>query len=125
MCAAAATSVSVLQLRYPNYSCCAALRLTLCVIARSSVLLTIPLSLSATHNIKQINDGQIDVDQAALTGESLPVTMGAGGNPKVVLTTDLNLCGMFMSSNTESDSPCVSCAAIYRTLCSALALHIS
>jgi hypothetical protein len=94
MCAAAATSVSVLHLRYPNYSCCAALRLTLCVIARSSVLLTIPLPLYAAHNIKQINDGQIDVDQAALTGESLPVTMGAGGNPKVLVNTDLNLCGM-------------------------------
>ena len=27
--------------------------------------------------------GHIDVDQAALTGESLPVTMMAGGQPKV------------------------------------------
>ncbi|KAG5179697.1 H+-exporting ATPase golden alga [Tribonema minus] len=30
-----------------------------------------------------INDGQIDVDQAALTGESLPVTMGKYDNPKM------------------------------------------
>lgn len=30
-----------------------------------------------------INHGQIDVDQSALTGESLPVTMHAGDNPKM------------------------------------------
>jgi H+-transporting ATPase len=30
-----------------------------------------------------INGGQIDVDQAALTGESLPVTMGIHDNPKM------------------------------------------
>ncbi|KAG5186014.1 H+-exporting ATPase golden alga [Tribonema minus] len=33
--------------------------------------------------IARINDGQIDVDQAALTGESLPVTMGKHDNPKM------------------------------------------
>ena len=31
----------------------------------------------------QVNHGQIDVDQAALTGESLPVTMYAGESAKM------------------------------------------
>ncbi len=30
-----------------------------------------------------LNEGQIDVDQAALTGESLPVTMHEGDEPKM------------------------------------------
>lgn len=31
----------------------------------------------------QVNEGQIEVDQAALTGESLPVTMYAGDSAKM------------------------------------------
>lgn len=42
-----------------------------------------PPSFVTSSRAGKVNDGQIDVDQAALTGESLPVTMGARSEPKM------------------------------------------
>jgi cation transport ATPase len=39
-----------------------------------------------THHgsvVFQVNEGRIEVDQSALTGESLPVTMRHGDSPKM------------------------------------------
>jgi P-type E1-E2 ATPase len=39
-----------------------------------------------------VNEGRIEVDQAALTGESLPVTMRKGDTPKMGSTSEADSC---------------------------------
>lgn len=71
----------------------------------------------------QVNHGQIDVDQSALTGESLPVTIFAGESAKMGSTVVRGEVRRGVGTASCAWSGWVSCCA--RMVCSLVLLHAS